>query len=64
MMNPYAYFREVELLEIAECAAFAKDQQKLLAWPRYVREMLPSGCILFRMTPRVIFLGNVQRQGA
>lgn len=53
MMNPSAYRQEQERYEAAETARIRRGQKQRPAAKRprlCSREVLPSGCILYRMT--------------
>ncbi len=55
MMNPSAYLRKVERND-SEIASKSRDEWQELTVAgthlRSTRELLPSGCILYRMTAR------------
>jgi hypothetical protein len=52
MMNPSAYRQEEERYEAAETEHIRREREKRPAAKKhclYAREVLPSGCILYRM---------------
>jgi hypothetical protein len=61
MMNPLTYRREAELLEEKYPSRFPipNEGRRTGFQPRFRREVLPSGCILYRLVSRLVSDGDI-----